>query len=49
MNESHTPQRGDRAADFSLPDSLGVPRQLSDLASQPATRALVLIFYRGYW
>jgi peroxiredoxin len=54
MDDARTPQQGDRAADFTLPDSLGAPRRLSELVSEPVFepamgRSLVLIFYRGYW
>lgn len=47
------PQRGQRLPDFTLPDSAGRPTSLSQLlgpaadGSQP--RALLLVFYRGYW
>jgi peroxiredoxin len=37
---------GDRAPDFSVQDSAGVLRTLSDLtASEPR----VFVFYRGHW
>jgi peroxiredoxin len=44
--ERHTPQPGERAPEFTLPDSAGGPRRLSELL---AGHALVLVFYRGYW
>jgi len=37
---------GERAPDFELPDSTGVPRRLSELNLH---NRLVLIFYRGNW
>lgn len=46
MSDARTPQPGEIAPDFELPDSTGVPRRLSALAAE---RSLVLIFYRGYW
>lgn len=41
------PQPGDPAPDFTLPDANGKPVLLSDL--RRANRAVLLIFYRGYW
>ena len=41
-----TPTVGDIHPDFTLPDSLGAPRRLSDLATPGP---LVLILYRGHW
>ncbi len=41
-----TPEVGQTAPDFIVPDTTGAPRALSELA---ATRDLVLIFYRGHW
>jgi peroxiredoxin len=46
MQNGHTPDIGEIAPDFSLPDSLGVPRRLSELARE---RPLLLVFYRGHW
>ena len=46
MAEPHTPQTGAIAPDFILLDSTGQPQKLSSLSGK---RALVLIFYRGYW
>jgi peroxiredoxin len=40
------PDVGDRAPDFTLPDSTGAPRQLGSLA---ASGPLVLLFFRGHW
>jgi hypothetical protein len=41
------PQVGQRAPDFTLPDTSGAPVTLSNLvAGQPWT---LLVFYRGYW
>jgi len=42
----NTPQPGQLAPDFKLPDSTGTPHRLSELA---ATEPLVLLFYRGHW
>jgi peroxiredoxin len=41
-----TPQVGQQAPDFELPDSLGTPQRLSALVKRDG---LVLLFYRGYW
>jgi hypothetical protein len=38
---------GQTAADFALPDTGGSPVKLSDLLR--TKRAVLLIFYRGYW
>jgi len=48
------PQVGQKAPDFTLPDQNGNPVTLSKLLGTPggtprAPRAVVLIFYRGYW
>jgi len=44
---SGAPQAGQTAPDFTLPDANGKPVTLSDLRT--ANRAVLLIFYRGYW
>jgi hypothetical protein len=48
-----TPQVGQRVPDFSLPDSDGQPVTLSQMLSgSPGSgppRAVLLVFYRGYW
>jgi peroxiredoxin len=41
-----TPQAGEIAPDFELPDSTGTLRRLAELA---AFGPLVLLFYRGHW
>jgi peroxiredoxin len=41
-----TPDVGQLAPDFTLPDSTGAPRTLASLAAE---RALVLVFFRGHW
>ena len=47
------PQVGQRFSEFTLPDSTGQPTSLSQLfaasadGSQP--KAVLLVFYRGYW
>jgi peroxiredoxin len=37
---------GDTASDFSLPDSSGTPRRLSDLTKDSSC---LVLFYRGHW
>ena len=48
-----TPQVGQRVPDFSLPDSEGQPVTLSQMLSgSPGSgppKAVLLVFYRGYW
>jgi peroxiredoxin Q/BCP len=46
MPDVRIPDAGGTAPDFTLPDSTGTPRRLSELV---ADRPLVLIFYRGSW
>jgi peroxiredoxin len=41
-----TPDTGQLAADFSLPDSTGVERSLASLV---AGGPCVVVFYRGHW
>jgi len=49
------PQVGQKAPDFSLRDTKGVPVTLAQLLSSPMPdstekpKAVLLIFYRGYW
>jgi len=47
------PQVGQRVPDFTLPDSDGHPVSLSQLiagsAESAAPKAVLLVFYRGYW
>ena len=47
------PQVGQRAPDFTLPDSDGHPVSLAQLISgspgSAAPKAVLLVFYRGYW
>lgn len=47
------PQVGQRVPDFTLPDSTGHPVSLMQLFSasngNPAPKAVLLVFYRGYW
>jgi hypothetical protein len=47
------PQVGQRIPDFTLPDSSGRQVSLSQLLSGPAggaqPKAVLLVFYRGYW
>ena len=48
-----TPQVGQRVPDFTLPDSEGHTVSLAGLLSGPAggapPKAVLLVFYRGYW
>ena len=37
---------GETAPDFSLPDSTGTPRRLSELTKDSSC---VVLFYRGHW
>jgi hypothetical protein len=47
------PRVGERLPEFTLSDSSGQPTSLSQLfaasASTPQPKALLLVFYRGYW
>lgn len=47
------PQVGQRAPEFSLPDTSGKQVSLNELLSTPingsAPKGVLLIFYRGYW
>jgi len=47
------PQVGQRAPEFTLPDSNGNQVSLNELLTTPingnATRGVLLMFYRGYW
>lgn len=47
------PQVGQRAPDFSLPDSSGKTVSLNELLTTPingnAPKGVLLVFYRGYW
>lgn len=45
---SDAPKVGEKAPDFTLPDSQGRPVALHDLMG-PQKPWVVLIFYRGYW
>ena len=44
---SDAPRAGQRAPDFALMDAGGKPVTLSDLLQK--NRAVLLVFYRGYW
>jgi hypothetical protein len=55
---AQAPQAGDRAPEFLLTDSRGVQVSLSSLLSSPLAdsprpdgkpKAVLLVFYRGYW
>jgi hypothetical protein len=41
-----TPDTGDLAIDFALPDSTGLVRSLGSIV---ANGPCVLVFYRGHW
>jgi drug/metabolite transporter (DMT)-like permease len=43
------PQVGSRAPDFTLPDQDGNPVTLSKVLLEAKPRAVVLVFYRGFW
>jgi ribose/xylose/arabinose/galactoside ABC-type transport system permease subunit len=43
------PAVGKKAPDFVLPDTNHHPVALAQLLGAPGTRAVALIFYRGYW
>lgn len=46
MQDGSTPEVGQSAPDFTLPDSTGTERRLGELV---AAGPLVLIFFRGHW
>jgi hypothetical protein len=50
---SAAPQVGQTVPDFTLPDTSGKPVSLDQLLApapgSPAPKAVLLIFYRGYW
>jgi len=46
---SHAPAVGSKAPDFVLLDIHQKPIALSRLLAGPATKGVLLIFYRGYW
>jgi hypothetical protein len=50
---ANTPQVGQRVPDFTLPDSTGhsvsLAQLLSGSAEKEPPKALLLVFYRGYW
>lgn len=53
---SHAPQVGQKAPDFTLANTSGQPVSLAQLLSAPidtasgkAPKAVLLVFYRGYW
>jgi hypothetical protein len=52
-NSAGAPQIGQRLPEFTLSDSSGQPTSLSQLLSSSADgsrpRAVLLVFYRGYW
>ncbi|HXH90982.1 MAG TPA: hypothetical protein VNN25_05340 [Thermoanaerobaculia bacterium] len=46
---SHAPAIGSKAPDFVLLDIHRKPVALAGLLTEPATKGVLLIFYRGYW
>jgi hypothetical protein len=50
---TNAPKVGEKAPDFTLPDSQGRPVRLSSVLGSPSGGApgswVILIFYRGYW
>ena len=52
---NEAPKVGDKAPEFSLPDTHGKTTTLAELLSSPfgstgkAPKAVLLVFYRGYW
>jgi len=46
-SSARAPKPGDAAPDFTLPDASGKPVSLAELRG--SNRAVLLIFYRGYW
>lgn len=51
---TNAPQVGQRAPEFSLPDTSGKQVSLNELLSTPANgttppKGVLLVFYRGYW
>jgi hypothetical protein len=46
---SHAPAVGSKAPDFVLLDIHRKPMALAGLLAEPATKGVLLIFYRGYW
>jgi thioredoxin-dependent peroxiredoxin len=46
MDEARKIIVGETAPDFSLPDSTGTPRRLSELTKDSSC---VVLFYRGHW
>jgi len=52
-NSAGAPQVGERLPEFSLPDSSGQLTSLSQLYAAPVDgsqpKAVLLVFYRGYW
>jgi hypothetical protein len=45
----HAPAVGSKAPDFVLLDIHRKPVALARLLAEPATKGVILIFYRGYW
>jgi hypothetical protein len=46
---AHAPAAGTKAPDFVLLDTNRKPVALSQLLAAPGNKAVILIFYRGYW
>ncbi|HET6934153.1 MAG TPA: hypothetical protein VFI72_04895 [Candidatus Angelobacter sp.] len=57
IDAGKTPQVGQMAPDFSLPDDHGKAVPFSELIANPlttssrvhSTKAVLIVFYRGYW
>lgn len=50
----NTPKVGDKAPDFTLPDTTSKTVKLSEVLAEPGPKGqkgswVLLIFYRGYW
>lgn len=50
----NTPNAGEKAPDFTLPDTANKLVKLSDVLAEPGAKGqkgswVLLIFYRGYW
>lgn len=56
-SSQEAPRAGQKAPDFTLPDTSGQPVKLSELLATPSAekaapqkgRWVLLVFYRGYW
>ncbi len=46
---ANVPKVGEKAPDFTLTDANGKAVALAQLLGAPATKGVLLVFYRGYW